>query len=98
VVLREEFKILGRPVVRTYNFSTRYSMLESLDRRMGGKGLPGKKLFGNKSREFVEKRRGELERYLNRVAGGREPEFYRFVKQIKDCSFNASLKEKFSLE
>ncbi len=60
-------------------------MLEVLDRKLGGMELPGKKFFGNKDRSFVEKRKVDLEAYLNKVARSNKPEFYRFVKQIKDC-------------
>ncbi len=60
VVLNEKYKILGRTVINKFNFKTRYSMLEVLDGKLGGMGLPGKKIFGNKSPSFVEKRKSEL--------------------------------------
>jgi hypothetical protein len=69
-----------------------------LDAKLGGMGLPGKKIFGNKSPSFVEKRKSDLQVYLNRVARSRKPELYKFVKQIKDNEFNISLTEKFSIE
>jgi hypothetical protein len=73
-------------------------MLEALDAKVGGMGLPGKKLFGNKNPAFLEKRKVELEAYLNRLARCPKPEFLKFVKQIKDNEFNVSLKQKFSIE
>lgn len=60
-------------------------------------GLPKKKWFGNKSVDFVEKRKMELEKYLNKIACCNKPEFYKFVKQIKDGEFNQGFKEKFSI-
>jgi hypothetical protein len=60
VVLNEKCKVLGRTVINKYKFKTRYSMLEILDAKLGGMGLPGKKIFGNKSVSFVEKRRIDL--------------------------------------
>lgn len=72
-------------------------MLESLDVKMGEMGLPGKKVFGNKNPSFIEKRKAELEAYLNRVASSGNDEFYKFVRQIKDNEFNLCLTEKFSI-
>lgn len=69
-----------------------------LDERLGGMGLPAKKWFGSRSVEFVERRRGELERYLNGIAGRKRTIFLQFVRQIKDGEYNRSLKEKFSIE
>lgn len=83
--LVEKYKILGRTITKSYPFRTRYSKLEVLDKKLGGMGLPGKKFFGNKEPSFVEKRKVELQAYLNKVARSDKPEFYRFVKQIKDC-------------
>lgn len=60
--------------------------------------MPAKKLFGSRSVEFVERRRGELERYLNRIAGCKRTVFYQFVRQIKDGEYNRSLKEKITIE
>jgi hypothetical protein len=85
VVLVEKYKVFGKTITKKYEFRTRYSMLEVLDRKLGGMELPGKKFFGNKDRSFVEKRKVDLEAYLNKVARSNKPEFYRFVKQIKDC-------------
>lgn len=48
-------------------------------------GLPGKKFFGNKDPSFIQKRKVELQAYLNKLARSDQPEFYRFIKQIKDC-------------
>ena len=73
-------------------------MLEVLDSKVGGMGLPGKRIFGNKSPSFIEKRKFELEACLNRLARSQKPEFLKFVKQIKDNEFNVSLKQKFSIE
>jgi len=98
VVLNLTYKILSRTVINKYSFKTRYSMLEVLDAKLGEMGLPSKKLFGNKNPSFIEKRKVELEVYLNRVARSGKAEFYKFVKQIKDHEFNVSLKEKFSIE
>lgn len=98
MVLNEKYKVLGRTVINKYNFKTRYSMLEVLDAKLGGMGLPGKKIFGNKSASFVEKRKIDLEGYLNRVARCSNAEFLNFIKQIKDNDFNVSLKERFSIE
>ena len=43
-------------------------MLEKLDSKLGGSmGFPPKKWFGNKSKDFLEKRREELEAYLNQI-------------------------------
>ena len=81
-----------------YNFRTRYSMLEVLNEKLGGPDFPGKKFFGNKDPSFVAKRKVELERYLNKVARARKPEFLKFVKQIKDSDFNLSLNKSFSIE
>jgi hypothetical protein len=61
-------------------------------------GLPAKKWFGNRNREFVERRKVELEDYLNRIARCQRTVFYRFVQQIKDGDYNSSLTEKFSIE
>lgn len=97
ITLKEEFYVLRRKVSRSYNFSTRYSKLERLDERLGEMGLPEKKWFGNKSVEFVEKRKTELEKYLNKIACCNKPEFYKFIKQIKDGEFNHGFKEKFSI-
>jgi len=60
VVLNEKYKVLGRTVIKKYHFKTRYSMLEVLDAKLGGMGLAGKKIFGNKSAGFVEKRKIDL--------------------------------------
>lgn len=98
VILREQFTILRRNITREYRFKTRFSMLEALDEKLGGLGLPAKKWFGNKNPAFVEKRRGELEEYLNKAARCRKVAFYRFVKQIQDIDYNASLNEAFSIE
>lgn len=98
ISLREEFTILRRKVARDYKFTTRYSKLERLDERLGEMGLPKKKWFGNKSVEFVEKRKVELEKYLNKITLCRKTEFYQFVKQIKNGDFNRGLLEKFSIE
>lgn len=98
ITLKEEFSVLRRKVSRSYNFNTRYSKLEVLDERLGGMGLPQKKWFGNKNVSFVEKRKVELEKYLNKIAQCRKAEFYQFVKQIKNGEFNRGLKEKFSIE
>lgn len=84
VFLVEKYKILGRNISKRYQFRTRYSLLEALDEKLGGMGLPGKKFFGNKNPSFVQKRQVELEAYLNKVACSGKMEFYRFVKQIKD--------------
>jgi hypothetical protein len=48
--------------------------------------------------QFVEKRRGELEEYLNRAARSKKVAFYKFVSQIKDTAFNEGLKLPFSIE
>lgn len=84
VILLEKYKVLTKTITKKYEFKTRYSMLEVLDRKLGEMGLPGKKFFGNKERSFIEKRKVDLEAYLNKVARSGKPEFYRFVKQIKD--------------
>jgi len=47
VLLIETFHVLKRKVVKEYCFRTRYSMLETLDEKLGGMGLPKKKWFGN---------------------------------------------------
>lgn len=73
-------------------------MLEGLDEKLGGLGLPAKKWFGNKNPAFVEKRKEELVSYLNKAARCRKIPFYKFVKQIKDTDYNASLNEAFSIE
>ena len=46
--LNEKYKVLGRTVINKYNFKTRYSMLEVLDSKLGGMGLPGKKFSATK--------------------------------------------------
>lgn len=97
ITLKEEFSVLRRKVSRSYCFMTRYSKLERLDERLGGMGLPKKKWFGNKSVGFVEKRKMELEKYLNKIASCNKAEFYKFVKQIKDGDFNQGFKLKFSI-
>ena len=73
-------------------------MLENLDRKLGELGLPGKKWFGNKNKDFIERRKGELEAYLNKAARSPKAPLLRFVGQIKAASYNAGLKEKFSIE
>ena len=97
VVLNESYKILGRTVINKCEFKTRYSMLEVLDRKVGEMALPGKKIFGNRNPDFVEKRKVDLENYLNRVARCGKAEFFKFVKQIKNNEFNASLNQRFSI-
>jgi hypothetical protein len=97
ITLKEEFSVLRRKVSRSYCFSTRYSKLERLDERLGGMGLPKKRWFGNTSVEFVEKRKIELEKYLNKIACCSKAEVYKFVKQIKDGDFNHGFKLKFSI-
>ena len=94
----ESYRILGRPMAKEYHFKTRYSLLEVLDGKLGGLGFPAKKFFGNRNISFVEKRKVELEHYLNRAAGSGKTELYRFIKQVKDCDFNRSLSKSFSLE
>ena len=98
VVMIEKYKVLGRTLTNNYPFKTRYSMLEVLDRKLGGMDFPGKKFFGNKDPSFLKKRQVDLENYLNRISRSGKPEFYKFIKQIKDSEFNLSLKEKFFLE
>ena len=98
VILREQFTIFRKTITKEYMFKTRFSMLEALDEKLGGLGLPAKKWFGNKNPAFVEKRRGELEDYLNKAARCRKIPFYKFIKQIQDTHFNASLNEAFSIE
>jgi hypothetical protein len=44
-------------MVNKYRFQTRYSLLETLNEKLGGKNFPEKKMFGNKKPSFVEKRR-----------------------------------------
>ena len=73
-------------------------MLEVLNEKLGGREFPGKKFFGNKNSSFVEKRKVELQHYLNKMARGKKPEFLKFVKQIKDSDFNLSLNKSFSIE
>jgi hypothetical protein len=63
-----------------------------LDRKLGGQDFPGKKMFGSKNPEFVEKRRVQLQEYLNKVGKSKSSEFLKFVKQIKDSQFNKDLK------
>jgi hypothetical protein len=46
----------------------------------------------------LEKRKVQLEEYLNRVLKLKIPEILKFVKQIKDYEFNKSLNEVFALE
>jgi hypothetical protein len=98
ITLTEEFTVLRRKLTRNYTFVTRYSKLERLDEKLGGMDLPKKKWFGNRSEDFVEKRRKELEKYLNRISKSRKVEFYQFIKQIKDGDFNRGFHEKFSIE
>jgi hypothetical protein len=97
-ILKEQYQVLKRNVSNQYPFRTRYSLLEALDEKLGGIGLPAKKWFGNRSREFVEKRRVELEEYLNRAAKSKKSAFYKFVAQIRDNTFNSSLNQPFSIE
>jgi hypothetical protein len=73
-------------------------MLEVLDEKLGYMGLPTKKWFGNRSKEFVERRKLELEEYLNRVARSKKAAFYKFVAQVKNTTFNNGLTEAFSIE
>jgi hypothetical protein len=73
VVLLEQYKILGRPICNKYRFTTRYSMLEVLAEKLGTAGFPGKKFFGNKSPIFLERRKVELQDYLNRAAKAAKP-------------------------
>lgn len=98
VTLQEEYQILKRTVTKHYHFRTRYSLLEALDEKLGGAGLPAKKWFGNRSVQFVERRRGELEEYLNKAARSKKAAFYKLVSQIKDTAFNEGMKLPFSIE
>lgn len=98
VTLHEQYQILKRTLSNQYHFRTRYSLLEALDEKLGGEGLPAKKWFGNRSPQFVERRRVELEDYLNRAARTKKPAFYRFVAQIRNNAFNEGLSLPFSIE
>lgn len=60
--------------------------------------MPAKRWFGNRTKEFVERRKLELQEYLNRAAKSKKTAFYKFVGQIRDTSFNDGLKEAFSIE
>ena len=53
VFLFEKFVILGRTIVQKYNFKTRYSKLLNLSAKLGEKGFPPKKIFGNKDQKFI---------------------------------------------
>lgn len=49
VELLESFKVFKKTITEIYKFKTRYSKLEALHQKVGGKGFPGKKIFGNKN-------------------------------------------------
>lgn len=72
-------------------------MLENLDHQLGQLGFPGKKWFGNKNKEFIERRKVELEDYLNKAARSVKAPLLIFVGQIKAASYNSGLKEAFSI-
>jgi hypothetical protein len=97
VELHESFKVFRKVVTEKYKFRTRYSMLESLSSRVGSRGFPPKKWFGNKDPEFIEERKGQLQEYLNRLAKGRSKEFFHFVLQIKEAHLEADFNKTFTL-
>jgi hypothetical protein len=65
--------VLGNTITEVYKFKTRYSKLEALHNKIGGSKFPPKKLFGNKNKQFVEKRMRDLECYLNGLCTERSP-------------------------
>lgn len=54
-------------------------------------------MFGNKEPKFIEKRKQDLEKYLNDQAAKKTPEFLEFIKQIKSANFYADYKLDFKL-
>lgn len=97
VELVQSFLVFRKNITEVYKFKTRYSKLKALNDKIGGKGFPVKKYFGNKNKDFIEKRKKELEVYLNGLCAGKSREFYNFVLQIKTLSFEADKKKHFRL-
>lgn len=97
VELHESFKVFRKIITEKYKFRTQYSKLEKLSQKLGKDRFPGKKWFGNKEADFIEKRKKELESYLNQIAKSRRPEFLEFVYQIKQANLIADYSKPFGL-
>lgn len=97
IVLLESFKVFRKTITEKYKFKTRYSKLQMLNQKIGGKAFPSKKLFGNKNKDFVQKRKKELECYLNGLCSGMHPQFLSFIAQIKNSSLEACYRTPFRL-
>lgn len=92
VQLTENKTVRGRHCSSQYVFNTRYSKLLTLHERIKPQTtFPAKKLFNSKSGEFVEKRKQQLELYLNEIAKETNRTFEEFVGQIKKASNNSEL-------
>lgn len=97
VEMQESFRVFRRTITEKYKFRTQYSKLQNLSIKLGNKGFPPKKLFGNKDPKFIEQRKQELQNYLNAKALEKSPEFLEFVRQIQHAAFVADSKTEFKL-
>ena len=97
IQLLEKFKVFRKTITENYNFKSKYSKLQSLSEKLGSKGFPPKKLFGNKNPKFITKRMQQLEDYLNARAAEKSPQFLQFIKQIKQASLYAEFNDGFKL-
>ncbi len=50
VTLQEQYQVLKRTLSNHYHFRTRYSLLEALDERLGGAGLPAEEVVRQSER------------------------------------------------
>ncbi len=75
VQMEEIYGIFGEKKVNKYMFKTRYSLLEKLNEVVKSPLFPPKKIFGNSNVKFVEKRKKDLENFLNSLSKGRNEHF-----------------------
>jgi hypothetical protein len=92
VVLTENKEIRGKNCASTYQFNTRYSKLLALhDKMKPSATFPPKKILNSRKPEFLEKRKEELEKYLNEIALDKNDTLNQFVLQIKKASLNSDI-------